>query len=117
MLCLLLFCLESQLACIDGYGKFKQQGIDESTYGPDSHGDEDLGHGRSVFVDLSQGVRHKARDDEPHTFLDVDAYNDKDAGHVEGSKILPGPGKEEEEEGSDVQECRKPNIGTSFAFP
>jgi len=108
--------LESEFACIDGYGKFKQQGIDECTRCPYAHRDKDLGYSRSVFIDLSQGVRHKAGDYESHAFLDVDTGNNKDAGHIERCEILPRPRKKEKEEGRDIQESRKPYIGDQLSL-
>ncbi len=51
------------------HGDLIERAQDEEPDGPDAKGDQGLGHGRPVGVDLFERIRHEAADDEPESLV------------------------------------------------
>src|SRR3990172_11279452 len=100
----------AQVTDEDGHRDLHEDREDQEPYPEDARRDAPFDRGRRVRVDLTQGGRREAWDDEPHALLDVDAGPDEEEAHVEGDEVPAGARDEEQHECRGAAAEREPGV-------
>ena len=75
----------AEFSGLNGDSYFDQKREHEETGCPDTEGHHEFQEIWHVNVDLTQGIRHKSRNDETRPFLNPHPNDDKKASEIEGS--------------------------------
>src|SRR4030066_1248777 len=85
----------SEFPGCNGDGYLHEEGENEEPQSPDAKRDHQFQKVGYVFMDLTQGVRDKARDDETRSLFNPDSDDHQEAAQIEGGQPFSRRGDQE----------------------